>query len=407
MSDQMAEGQRVLVTAGAAGIGRAMVDALVEAGARVHVCDVAEPALATLRAELPSVSCTLADVSDESDVDRLFDEVRRGWAGSTFWSTMPGSPARPQRSRRSTPADWRRCLEVDLTGQFLCARRAVPLLKAAGGGVMVNMSSSAGRLGYAFRTPYSAAKWGVIGLTQSLAKELGPAQHHRQRDPAGRGPGAAHRAGDRRPRRAARPLLPGDGAPVPRQGLAAADGDGRRRWRRWCCSWSRRSGVTSRASRSACAAMSRPSEMAGTMAIVGTGLVGRAWAIAFARAGWTVRLWDPDPDAAAAALAAIEGLLADLAAQEMLTVRPPPTCGRACWRWPASRRRWRVPIGCRRTRRRSSTSSRRSGPGSTAWRRRPAILASSSSAIVPSRFTEELAGRAALPGRATRSTRPI
>ena len=57
---------------------------------------------------------------------------------------------------------------------FLCARRAVPLLKAAGGGAMVNMSSAAGRFGYAFRTPYAAAKWGVIGLTQSLAKELGP-----------------------------------------------------------------------------------------------------------------------------------------------------------------------------------------------------------------------------------------
>ena len=72
------------------------------------------------------------------------------------------------------PADWRRCIDIDLTGQFLCARRAVPMLKAAGGGVMVNMSSAAGRFGYAFRTPYSAAKWGVIGLTESLAKELGP-----------------------------------------------------------------------------------------------------------------------------------------------------------------------------------------------------------------------------------------
>ena len=64
----------------------------------------------------------------------------------------------------------RRCL----TGQFLCARRAVPMLKAAGGGSIVNMSSAAGRHGYAFRTPYSAAKFGVIGFTQSLAKELGP-----------------------------------------------------------------------------------------------------------------------------------------------------------------------------------------------------------------------------------------
>jgi len=70
--------------------------------------------------------------------------------------------------------DWRRCIDVCLTGQFLCSRLAVPLLKAAGGGAIVNMSSAAGRFGYAWRTPYAAAKWGVIGFTQSLAKELGP-----------------------------------------------------------------------------------------------------------------------------------------------------------------------------------------------------------------------------------------
>ena len=73
------------------------------------------------------------------------------------------------------PADWRRTIDVCLTGQFLCAHHAVPLIKAAGGGAIVNLSSAAGRFGYAFRTPYSAAKWGVIGFTQSLAKELGPA----------------------------------------------------------------------------------------------------------------------------------------------------------------------------------------------------------------------------------------
>nr|MDA8250826.1 SDR family oxidoreductase [Rhodospirillales bacterium] len=72
------------------------------------------------------------------------------------------------------PAEWRRCLDVGLTGQFLCTRLGVPMLKAAGGGAIINLSSAAGRFGYAWRTPYSAAKWGVIGFTQSLAKELGP-----------------------------------------------------------------------------------------------------------------------------------------------------------------------------------------------------------------------------------------
>jgi NAD(P)-dependent dehydrogenase (short-subunit alcohol dehydrogenase family) len=71
-------------------------------------------------------------------------------------------------------AEWRRCLNVCLTGQFLCARRATPMLKAAGGGSIVGMSSAAGHFGYAYRTPYSSAKFGVIGFTESLAKELGP-----------------------------------------------------------------------------------------------------------------------------------------------------------------------------------------------------------------------------------------
>ena len=76
----------------------------------------------------------------------------------------------------ASPADWRRCIDICLTGQFLCARLAVPMLKQAGGGSIVNMSSAAGRHGYAFRTPYSSAKFAVVGFTQSLAKELGPSR---------------------------------------------------------------------------------------------------------------------------------------------------------------------------------------------------------------------------------------
>ena len=63
---------------------------------------------------------------------------------------------------------------VNLDGAFLCARRAVPLLKAADGGAIINISSTAGLMGYPLRTPYASAKWAVIGLTRSLAIELGP-----------------------------------------------------------------------------------------------------------------------------------------------------------------------------------------------------------------------------------------
>ncbi len=72
------------------------------------------------------------------------------------------------------PEDWDRCLEICLTGQFNCARLAVPMLRTSSNASIVNISSAAGRLGFALRTPYAAAKWGVIGFTKSLSIELGP-----------------------------------------------------------------------------------------------------------------------------------------------------------------------------------------------------------------------------------------
>lgn len=174
MPDAAIAGLRVLVTAGAGGIGRAIVEALADAGARVHLCDVNLAALAAIGTTLPGIGATLADVSDEAQVDQLFADVREKLGGLDALVNNAGIGGPTAAIEDIDPADWRRCIDVDLTGQFLCARRAVPMLKAAGGGAIVNMSSVAGRLGYAFRTPYAAAKWGVVGLTESLAKELGP-----------------------------------------------------------------------------------------------------------------------------------------------------------------------------------------------------------------------------------------
>lgn len=168
------DGLRVLVTAGAAGIGRAIVEAMLEAGAKVHLCDVDETALAECRRALPQVGASHADVADEDAVDAMFADVRATLGGLDVLVNNAGIAGPTGNVEDIDPADWRRCLDVDLTGMFLCTRRAVPLLKAAGGGAIVNMSSAAGRLGYAYRTPYAAAKWGVIGFTQSLARELGP-----------------------------------------------------------------------------------------------------------------------------------------------------------------------------------------------------------------------------------------
>jgi len=167
-------GQRVLVTAGASGIGRAVADMLLAQGARVHICDVADDALAAFAEAHPDAGQTNADVSNDGDVDRQFDDVAVGLGGLDALVNNAGIAGPTGAVEDLNPEDWRRCVDVCLTGQFLCARRAVPLLKAAGGGAIVGISSAAGKHGYAYRTPYSAAKFGVIGLCQSLAKECGP-----------------------------------------------------------------------------------------------------------------------------------------------------------------------------------------------------------------------------------------
>jgi NAD(P)-dependent dehydrogenase (short-subunit alcohol dehydrogenase family) len=170
----LARGLRILVTAGASGIGRAISDLLIASGARVHICDVSDEFLAEFRAAHREAVATKADVASDADVSRLFAEVARSLGGLDVLVNNAGVAGPTGGVEEIRPEDWRRTIDVCLTGQFLCAHHAVPLLKAAGGGAIVNLSSAAGRFGYAFRTPYSAAKWGVIGLTQSLAKELGP-----------------------------------------------------------------------------------------------------------------------------------------------------------------------------------------------------------------------------------------
>lgn len=168
------EGQRVLVTAGASGIGRAISDMLIGHGARVHICDVHDRFMKEFAAAQPGAGVTRADVSSETDVDRLFDEAAVGLGGLDALVNNAGISGPTGRIEDLDPADWRRCIDVDLTGSFLCARKAVPMLRASGGGSIVNLSSVAGKYGYPFRTPYASAKFGIIGLTETLAKELGP-----------------------------------------------------------------------------------------------------------------------------------------------------------------------------------------------------------------------------------------
>jgi len=166
-----ANGLRVLVTAGGAGIGRVIAQTFVDHGARVHVCDIDEKGLKTLPKEMTR---TVVDVAKLADVERLFGDVERKLGGLDVLVNNAGIAGPTARVEDIRPEDWDRCIAVDLNGMFYCTRQAMPLIKAAGGGSIINLSSIAGRFGFAMRTPYSAAKWAVVGFTQSLAVEAGP-----------------------------------------------------------------------------------------------------------------------------------------------------------------------------------------------------------------------------------------
>ena len=167
-------GKRVVVTAGAQGIGLAITEAFVAAGAEVHICDINDDFLAAAKSRFPGVRQSRTDVSNEADVDAMFAALSARWGGLDVLVNNAGIAGPTAPVEDTDLQEWNQTIAVNLTGPFLCTRRAVPLMKSAGGGSIVNLSSIAGRLGFPLRTPYSASKYGVIGLTETWAMELGP-----------------------------------------------------------------------------------------------------------------------------------------------------------------------------------------------------------------------------------------
>lgn len=162
---------RVLITAGASGIGRAMAQAFAATGARVWVADVDATALNACPHDWGRTVC---DVSNEASVTSLFAEIAAGWGGVDTVCLNAGIAGPTARVEEVSLADWHRCLGVNLDGAFLTAKYAAPLLKAQTSGCLLITSSTAGLYGYPNRAPYAAAKWAVIGLMKTLAMELGP-----------------------------------------------------------------------------------------------------------------------------------------------------------------------------------------------------------------------------------------
>jgi NAD(P)-dependent dehydrogenase (short-subunit alcohol dehydrogenase family) len=167
-------GLRVLVTAGASGIGREIALAFREEGARVHICDIDAAALDVFAAEAPDISRTLCDVADRQSVAATFETAITHLGGLDCLVNNAGIAGPTGRVDEIAPDDWDRTLAVNITGQYNCVRLAIAHLAQSRNPTIINLSSVAGRFGFAQRTPYAATKWAVIGFTKSLSIELGP-----------------------------------------------------------------------------------------------------------------------------------------------------------------------------------------------------------------------------------------
>lgn len=165
--------QRVLITAGAAGIGREIARAFAAAEASIFVCDIDAAGLKLLAGEIAGLKTGICDVSKRQDIERMMSACIAALGGLDVLVNNAGIAGPTAPVETLDPDEWEKVMQVDLTGTFNVTRCAIPHLKKSEAGVIINMSSVAGRFGYANRSPYCTAKWGIIGFTKTLSIELG------------------------------------------------------------------------------------------------------------------------------------------------------------------------------------------------------------------------------------------
>ncbi|HVY15906.1 MAG TPA: SDR family oxidoreductase [Rhodopila sp.] len=162
-------GYRVAISAGANGIGLVMANSFAFCGAQVFVSDLDEAALKSC-----GHAGMKADAGDPAQCEAFVDKAVAHLGGLDVLVNNAGIAGPTALVEHVTPEALEATLRIDVGSMFHMSRRAIPVLRANGGGAILNLSSAAGRFGFPLRAPYSAAKWGVIGFTKTLSMELGP-----------------------------------------------------------------------------------------------------------------------------------------------------------------------------------------------------------------------------------------
>lgn len=165
--------RKVLITAGGAGIGRAIAIAFASQGDDVVVCDIDTKALDGLTREFPGIRALVCDVSNQQQVLEMVRNATTLLSGLDVLVNNAGISGPTLPADQLSTDDWDKVMQINLNGTFSVTSNALPFLKKSGNGVIINMSSVAGRFGYKNRIAYSTSKWGIIGFTKTLAMELG------------------------------------------------------------------------------------------------------------------------------------------------------------------------------------------------------------------------------------------
>jgi NAD(P)-dependent dehydrogenase (short-subunit alcohol dehydrogenase family) len=163
----------VVIIAGASGIGREIAGAYDREKCNVFVCDISDSFIQSFKNDYPNIFIKKTDVSVYDDVAGFFKQVKKEEHSIDVLVNCAGIAGPTASLEDIDPGDWDQTIRVNLNGMFYCLKEAIPLLKISEQSSIINIASSASFFGFPLRSPYTAAKWAVIGLTKTLAMELG------------------------------------------------------------------------------------------------------------------------------------------------------------------------------------------------------------------------------------------